>query len=115
MVDLQKIVDDLSSLPVLEAAELAKLLEEKVSDPGGKAATLRETLANLRLKYKLRFVVAERAFKEAGNAAVLDTMITPGRIENRPLKEVVRLILDQAKATYQIVEDTILVFPGKGR
>ena len=29
MADLAKIVDDLSSLTVLEAAELAKLLEEK--------------------------------------------------------------------------------------
>ena len=29
MADLNKIVDDLSSLTVLEAAELAKLLEEK--------------------------------------------------------------------------------------
>jgi len=29
MADLQKIVTDLSSLTVLEAAELAKLLEEK--------------------------------------------------------------------------------------
>ena len=29
MADLQKIVNDLSSLTVLEAAELAKLLEEK--------------------------------------------------------------------------------------
>ena len=29
MADLQKIVDTLSSLTVLEAAELAKLLEEK--------------------------------------------------------------------------------------
>ena len=29
MADLQKIVDDLSSLTVLEAAELANLLEEK--------------------------------------------------------------------------------------
>ena len=29
MADLQKIVDDLSSLSVLEAAELSKLLEEK--------------------------------------------------------------------------------------
>ena len=29
MADLQKIVDDLSGLTVLEASELAKLLEEK--------------------------------------------------------------------------------------
>src|SRR5213592_3862684 len=48
MADLQKIVDDLSSLTVLEAAELAKLLEEKwgvsaaaavaVAGPGAAAA-----------------------------------------------------------------------------
>ncbi len=47
MADLAKIVDDLSSLTVLEAAELAKLLEEKwgvsaaapvaVAAPGGAA------------------------------------------------------------------------------
>ncbi len=29
MADLEKLVDDLSALTVLEAAELAKLLEEK--------------------------------------------------------------------------------------
>src|SRR6202041_291089 len=49
MADLQKIVDDLSSLTVLEAAELAKLLEEKwgvsaaaavaVAGPAGGGAT----------------------------------------------------------------------------
>jgi large subunit ribosomal protein L7/L12 len=49
MADLQKIVDDLSSLTVLEAAELAKLLEDKwgvsaaaavavAAAPGGAAA-----------------------------------------------------------------------------
>jgi len=48
MADLQKIVDDLSTLTVLEAAELAKLLEEKwgvsaaaavaVAGPAGGAA-----------------------------------------------------------------------------
>ena len=49
MADLSKIVDELSSLTVLEAAELAKLLEEKwgvsaaaavavAAAPGGAAA-----------------------------------------------------------------------------
>src|SRR5246127_174747 len=52
MADLQKIVDDLSSLTVLEAAELAKLLEEKwgvsaaaavaVAGPAGAAAPVVE-------------------------------------------------------------------------
>ena len=52
MADLQKIVDDLSSLTVLEAAELAKLLEEKwgvsaaaavaVAGPAAAAAVVEE-------------------------------------------------------------------------
>jgi len=52
MADLQKIVDDLSGLTVLEAAELAKLLEEKwgvsaaaavaVAAPGAAAAAVVE-------------------------------------------------------------------------
>jgi outer membrane protein assembly factor BamB len=99
----------------LEAASapVVKLLEERVNEPGGKPVTLREILAQFRLKYKLRFVVAERAFKEAGNANVLDTVVNLARIENRPLKDVVKQVLDPAKATYQIVEDTILIIPGK--
>ena len=55
MADLQKIADDLSSLTVLEAAELAKMLEEKwgvsaaapvamaaVAGGGGEAAAAEE-------------------------------------------------------------------------
>ncbi len=53
MADLQKIVDDLSSLTVLEAAELAKMLEEKwgvsaaaavavAAAPGAAAAAVEE-------------------------------------------------------------------------
>jgi Ribosomal protein L7/L12 dimerisation domain len=39
MVDLQKIVDDLSKLTVLEAADLAKMLEEKWSGSGSEPAS----------------------------------------------------------------------------
>jgi hypothetical protein len=101
-------------LPLEQASSpVVKLLENKVNDPGGKPAQLREILANLRRNYKLRFVVAERAFKAAGNANVLDKEVTVPRVENKPLKELLQRILEQAKATYQIVEDTILVIPGK--
>src|SRR6202171_1730758 len=37
MADLQKLVDDLSTLTVLEAADLAKMLEEKWGVSGGAA------------------------------------------------------------------------------
>ena len=42
MADLQKIVDDLSGLTVLEAAELAKLLEEKWGVSAAAAAPAEE-------------------------------------------------------------------------
>src|ERR1700677_2811225 len=42
MADLQKIVDDLSGLTVLEAAELAKLLEEKWGVSAAAAAPVEE-------------------------------------------------------------------------
>src|ERR1700687_2960772 len=42
MADLQKIVDDLSGLTVLEAAELAKLLEEKGGVSAAAAAPAEE-------------------------------------------------------------------------
>src|SRR5918994_1859867 len=42
MADLQKIVDDLSSLTVLEAADLAKLLEEKWGVSGAAAPAAEE-------------------------------------------------------------------------
>src|ERR1700751_5101969 len=55
MADLQKIVDDLSGLTVLEAAELAKLLEDKwgvsaaaavavAAAPGGGAAAVEKKI-----------------------------------------------------------------------
>jgi outer membrane protein assembly factor BamB len=96
-------------------APVLKLLEEKVSEPGGKSMTLREVLALLRTKYKLPYVVAERAFRQAGNANFLETVVTLPRMENRPLKDVLKAALEPAKATYEIVEDAILVIPGKGK
>ena len=58
MADLQKIVDDLSGLTVLEAAELAKLLEEKwgvsaaaaVAVAGPAAAAIEQTEFTVVLK-----------------------------------------------------------------
>ena len=41
MTDLQKIVDDLSTLTVMEAAELAKLLEEKWGVLGPKDSSIK--------------------------------------------------------------------------
>ena len=66
MADLQKIVDDLSSLTVLEAAELAKLLEEKwgVSAAAAVAVAGPAAAAAAPAEEKTEFTVVLQAFGE---------------------------------------------------
>lgn len=90
-----------------------KILETKVSMPSGKPTALRDVLAQLNAKYKLRFVVAEQAFKQAGLANVQDRQISTPRADERPLKDQLQRILNLVKATYLLRDDTILIIPGK--
>jgi outer membrane protein assembly factor BamB len=92
-----------------------KVLEQPVTAPPGKPSTLREVLAQLRLKYKLKFVPAERAFKEAGMGDFQERQVSTPAANKRPLKDYLQRILSQVNATYQVVDDTILLVPGKPR
>ena len=64
MTDLQKIVTDLSSLTVLEAAELAKLLEDKwgVSAAAAVAVTAAPAAPAAEAEVKTEFTVVLAAF-----------------------------------------------------
>src|SRR5713226_4004467 len=66
MADLQKIVTDLSGLTVLEAAELAKLLEEKwgVSAAAAVAVAAGPAAAAAAVEEKTEFTVVLAAFGE---------------------------------------------------
>ena len=66
MADLSKIVDELSSLTVLEAAELAKLLEEKwgVSAAAAVAVAAAPGAAAAPVEEKTEFTVVLAAFGE---------------------------------------------------
>ena len=68
-------------------------------------------LNSLGTKFKLKFFIAERAFKEAGLEDAGTRPVTIPRLEKRPLSEVLQRILDQVKATYQVVDDTVLIVP----
>jgi outer membrane protein assembly factor BamB len=92
-----------------------KLLEQRVSEPGGKPMRLADALANYTKLFKVRFRVVERAFREAGNPRINDTEVKPPRSEDRPLKELIQILLKQVNATYQVVEDVVLVVPAGGR
>jgi outer membrane protein assembly factor BamB len=97
------------------SSPVKKTLATPVSLPPAKAAPLREVLNSLRTKYGLKFTIAERAFKEAGLEDAAKRPVTIPRLEKRPLGEVLQRILDQIKATYQVVDDTILIVPGPPR
>jgi large subunit ribosomal protein L7/L12 len=66
MADLQKIVDDLSGLTVLEAADLAKMLEEKwgVSAAAAVAAAPGPAVAAAAVEEKTEFTVVLAAIGE---------------------------------------------------
>ena len=65
MADLQKIVDDLSKLTVLEAADLAKLLEEKWGVPAAAAVAVAAAPgAAAAVEEKTEFTVVLASFGE---------------------------------------------------
>ena len=90
MADLQKIVDDLSSLTVLEAAELAKLLEEKwgVSAAAAVAVAGPAAAAAAPAEEKTEFTVV---LKDAG-ANKINTIKAVREVTSLGLKEAKDLV-----------------------
>jgi hypothetical protein len=90
-------------------------LARKISDPGGKKAPLSEVLAGLRAKHNLAIVISDPKFQEAGRDSPVSRDVIFPKVDNRPLSEVLQLILAQVNATYEIVGDDIVVLPAKGK
>jgi hypothetical protein len=90
-------------------------LARKISDPGGKKMPLSEALGGLQAKYKLAIVIAEPKFQEAGRDSPASRDVVFPKVDNRPLSEVLQLILAQVNATYEIVGDDIVVLPAKDK
>jgi outer membrane protein assembly factor BamB len=95
--------------------EAANPLKQKlllpVTEPGLKSTPLRDVLTYLRTRYAIKFVLSERAFKEAGIEGIgLKKVIVPTMIK-RPLADLLTRVFNAADATYQVVDDTILVLP----
>ncbi len=95
------------------SSPVLKLLNTPITAPAGKQAPLHIVLPQLRLKYKLKFVPAERALKESGLDDWRDKQVTLPAADKRPLKDYLERILSQAGLGYQVVDDTILLVPGK--
>jgi outer membrane protein assembly factor BamB len=96
---------------VEKAAALKKRLTEPVTEPGAEPKPLRDLLADLVKRYDLKFLVPERAFKEANVDPIIDVPVPLPKVENVPLGKLLQQTLDPVAATYQVVGDTILIVP----
>jgi hypothetical protein len=104
----RKSLEDANS-PVL------KILETPITEIGAKEVTLREALDDLRKKYKIKIIVAERRFKNAKVDDPIDKKVTPPRSEKKTLKDHLQRLLKPLGATYEVDGQVILVVPGKGK
>jgi outer membrane protein assembly factor BamB len=101
---------------ILEQAldRMRTILATPITDPGGNAkqVTLAETLDALVAKYNIKFSIADRAFRDLGLEPIGPKLVIFPKVEKKPLGEVIQDILTPMGATYEIVEDTILIIPG---
>jgi hypothetical protein len=87
--------------------KLNTLVTIEVADP----QPFMEVIEAFKMKYGLKIAVSVRAFRDDNKEAALNQNVTLPRVQQRPVVEVLKLILDQIQATSVIFEDTILVVP----
>jgi outer membrane protein assembly factor BamB len=91
--------------------DLLKRLEKPVTTKEGEPKPLDRLLSEMATEYGLKFAYApDKTWKSLGLEPVRDKPVQLPKVDNRPLKEVLQLVLDQVKATY-VVGDVILVAP----
>jgi outer membrane protein assembly factor BamB len=100
-----------ADLPTL----MRRLLAQPVTEQGDTVAPLSDVLTGLRNRYSLKIEVDARAFKDAGLPPIEPIPVKFPRVENRPLSEVLQLILDQVAATYRLAGDTIRIVPAPAK
>jgi outer membrane protein assembly factor BamB len=95
------------------ATQIRQALNQRVSDVGGRDGSLADVLADLRIKYDLRVDVDDQAFVDAKRNPIGPLPVKFPKVDNRPLGELLQLILDQVQATYRVADDRVLVIPAR--
>jgi hypothetical protein len=89
-------------------------LSQPVTNLGGKPVPLSELLDKWKADYNLKFLILERAFKDAGvMEPIAGKPVTFPKVDNRPLSEVIAKVLEQINARYEVQEGTIVIVPAK--
>lgn len=92
-------------------AQLEEKLNTLVTLEPGEPQPFMDLINALKTKYGLKISVSTRAFRDDNREAVLDQKVAIPQVQQRPLREVLKLILDQIQATSVILDDSILIVP----
>jgi hypothetical protein len=90
-------------------AKLDKLITDPGQEPVAVSALLKDLLGDR--NGNIKFLISENAFKEAGITGFEDRKAAIPRVTNTPLRDVLKRVLASVDATYQVVKDTILIYP----
>jgi hypothetical protein len=88
-------------------------LARKVSEKATDAMPLGEVLDGLRRRYGLDIFISDKAFEAAGLPPVKDKPVLQARADNVELGDVLKNILVQVGATYEVTGDIIMIIPPK--
>jgi outer membrane protein assembly factor BamB len=89
-------------------------LAQLVTNLGGKPVPLRDMIEKLKTDFNLKFLIVERAFKDAGwMEPVAGKPVTFPKVDNKPLGEVLAKILEPINARFEVQEGIILILPAK--
>jgi outer membrane protein assembly factor BamB len=87
-------------------------LNEPITDPGTPKVPLRDLMDNWSKRYPpVKFRIDEAAFTRAEVESPAAKVVQVPKVDGKPLGEVLRTVLGQVKATFEVVEDTVLIVP----
>jgi hypothetical protein len=95
-----------------EASDPTKtLLGRPITDPGSKPTALRDMMDTLKQKYKFNYLIAERAFKDAGRDQPAGKLVQFPKVTEAPLGDALNQMLKPIGATFEIISDTVVIIP----
>jgi outer membrane protein assembly factor BamB len=87
------------------------LLGRPITDPGSKPTSLRDMVDALKQKYKVNFLIAERAFKDAGREQPAGKLVQFPKVTEVPLGDALNQMLRPIGATFEVISDTVVIIP----
>jgi outer membrane protein assembly factor BamB len=94
-------------------SSLIRRLARPASFPPFVNKPVKDILRTLEIDFRLKAQISEQAFKDAGKESIANRAITTPRFEAPTLREGLQRILNECEATFEPVDETILILPGK--